>query len=89
MKDFYFSNEDEEKDFLKNQRWLIHSLIIEGVKKSMDENLDEIVSRLLEVGKMESPPKMEGRMLVTFLVPDKNKIKAYKSKMQKQEDIET
>ncbi len=40
MKDFYFSNEDEEKDFLKNQRWLIHSLIIEGVKKSMDENLD-------------------------------------------------
>ena len=51
--------------------------------------MDEIVSRLLEVGKMESPPKMEGRMLVTFLVPDKNKIKAYKSKMQKQEDIET
>ncbi len=43
MKDFYFSNEDEEKDFLKNQRWLIHSLIIEGVKKSMDENLNEIV----------------------------------------------
>lgn len=51
--------------------------------------MDEIVSRLTEVGKMESPPKMEGRMLVTFLVPDKNKIKAYKNKMPKQEDIET
>jgi hypothetical protein len=38
---------------------------------------------------MESPPKMEGRMLVTFVVPDKNKIKAYKNKMTRQEDIET
>jgi hypothetical protein len=43
MKDFYFSNEEEEKDFLKNQKWLIHSLIIEGVKKSMKDGLDEIV----------------------------------------------
>ncbi|MFC2092592.1 translation initiation factor IF-3 [Bacteroidota bacterium] len=51
--------------------------------------MDEIISRLTEVGKMESPPKMEGRMLVTFVVPDKNKIKVYKNKMTKQEDIET
>lgn len=43
MKDFYFSNEEEERDFLKNQRWLIHSLIIEGVKKSIDEGLEDIV----------------------------------------------
>lgn len=43
MKDFYFSNEDDEKDFLKNKKWLIHSLVIDGVKKSFEENLDSIV----------------------------------------------
>ena len=43
MKDFYFSNEEDEKDFLKNKKWLIHTLIIEGVKKSIKEGLDEIV----------------------------------------------
>ena len=43
MKDFYFSNEEDEKNFLKNQKWLIHSLIIEGVKQSIKERLDEIV----------------------------------------------
>jgi len=43
MKDFYFSNEDDEKDFLKNKKWLIHSLIVDGVKKSFEENLDSIV----------------------------------------------
>jgi len=43
MKDFYFSNEEDEKNFLINQEWLIHSLIIEGVKQSIKERLDEIV----------------------------------------------
>ena len=43
MKDFYFSNEEDEKNFLINQKWLIHSLIIEGVKQSIKERLDEIV----------------------------------------------
>jgi hypothetical protein len=43
MRDFYFSNEDDEKDFLKNRKWLIHSLIIESIKKSISENLESIV----------------------------------------------
>jgi hypothetical protein len=43
MNDFYFFNKDDEKDFLKNKKWLIHSLIIESVKKSISENLDSIV----------------------------------------------
>ena len=43
MRDFYFSNEEDEKDFLKNQKWLLHSLIIEGVRLSIKERLDEIV----------------------------------------------
>jgi translation initiation factor IF-3 len=50
--------------------------------------MDEIISRLMEVGKLESQPKMEGRMLVVFLVPDKNKIQAYKNKISKQKKIE-
>ncbi len=48
--------------------------------------MDEVISRLLEVGKLESPPKMEGRMLVAFLVPDKNKIRIYKDRISKTEE---
>jgi len=43
MKDFYFSNEDDEQEFLKNQKWLIHSLIVESVKKAYSEDLENIV----------------------------------------------
>jgi hypothetical protein len=43
MNDFYFFNKDDEKDFLKNKKWLIHSLIIESIKKSISENLDSVV----------------------------------------------
>jgi predicted lipase len=43
MKDFYFSNEDDEQEFLKNQKWLIHSLIVESVKKAYSEGLENIV----------------------------------------------
>jgi len=51
--------------------------------------MDEVISRLMEVGKLESPPKMEGRMLVAFLVPDKNKIRIYKDRVSKIEDIKS
>jgi hypothetical protein len=43
MKDFYFSNEDDEQEFLKKQKWLIHSLIVESVKKAYSEDLENIV----------------------------------------------
>lgn len=43
MKDFYFSNEDDEKEFLKNKKWLIHSLIIDAVKKAIDDDLENVV----------------------------------------------
>tara|TARA_R110002020_G_scaffold40355_1_gene119329 strand:+ start:351 stop:659 length:309 start_codon:yes stop_codon:yes gene_type:complete len=42
MKDFKLSSEDID-DFLENKKWLIHSLIIKGIKKCMDEGLDEII----------------------------------------------
>jgi hypothetical protein len=43
MKDFYFSNEDEQKNFLRDNKWLICSLIVEGVKKSLDEGLESLI----------------------------------------------
>lgn len=46
--------------------------------------MDEILEILLEVGKIESPPKLEGKMLTAYLVPDKNKITAYKAKHDKE-----
>jgi len=46
------------------------------------ELMDRIVERLLEVGKLESEPKMDGKALVAFFVPDKQKISALKSKKE-------
>jgi hypothetical protein len=43
MKDFIFSAGEDIEEFLQNSKWLIHSLVVEGVKKSLDEELDEIV----------------------------------------------
>lgn len=43
MKDFYFYNSEDIKDFLKNNKWLIHSLILDAIKKSKEEQLESIV----------------------------------------------
>ena len=45
--------------------------------------MDEVLAELMEIGKLESPPKMEGKMLVAYLVPDKNKLVTYKAKQAK------
>jgi len=42
--------------------------------------MEEVLSRLLDVGKLESPQRMEGKMLIAYLLPDKHKIQAYKDK---------
>lgn len=42
MKDFYFSNDDDQKNFLRDNKWLICSLIVEGVRKSLDEGLESL-----------------------------------------------
>jgi hypothetical protein len=43
MKDFYFSDDEDAKEFLKKNKWLINSLIVEGVRKCLDESLDELL----------------------------------------------
>jgi translation initiation factor IF-3 len=49
--------------------------------------MEEILEKLLEVGKIESPPKLEGKMLTSYLVPEKNKIIAYKAKLEKENKL--
>lgn len=43
---------------------------------------------LKEVGKMESPPKMEGKYLIVHMLPDKHKTKLYKEKLAEEEKEE-
>jgi hypothetical protein len=45
--------------------------------------MDEILERLNVVGKVEQPPKMEGRYLTVMLIPDKKKIDDYKKTLDK------
>lgn len=47
--------------------------------------MQEVLDKLTDIGKIESKPKLEGKMLITYLVPDKNKISAYKAKLAKLE----
>jgi len=50
--------------------------------------MNEVLERLNEVGKLETPPRMEGKMLIAYLVPDKAKIQVYKEKLLKQQSAE-
>jgi translation initiation factor IF-3 len=45
--------------------------------------MDEILEKLLIVGKIEQQPKMEGRFLTAILIPDKKKVEEYKRNLQK------
>lgn len=46
--------------------------------------MDEILEKLSEVGKIEQPPKMEGRFMTAMLIPDKKKIEDYNRNSEKQ-----
>lgn len=45
--------------------------------------MEEVLNKLTDIGKIEAKPKLEGKMLITYLVPDKNKISAYKARLAK------
>lgn len=45
--------------------------------------MDEILEKLTVVGKIEQPPKMEGRYLTVMLIPEKKKIEDYKKSQEK------
>ena len=45
--------------------------------------MDDVLEKLVDIGKLESPPKLEGKMLTAYLLPDKNKISALNAKLAK------
>lgn len=45
--------------------------------------MDDLVENLMDIGKLESPPKMEGKQLIAYFLPDKNKIQIYKDALAK------
>jgi translation initiation factor IF-3 len=47
--------------------------------------LDGVIEKLNEIGKVEQPPKLEGRHLSTLIIPDKKKIEVYKKNLKKTE----
>lgn len=46
--------------------------------------MDEILEKLVLFGKIEQPPKMEGRFMTAMLIPDKKKIDDYNKTLGKQ-----
>ncbi len=47
--------------------------------------MEEVLQKVTDIGKIEAPPKLEGKMLVVYLVPDKHKVAAYKTRIAKEE----
>ncbi|MBX7044308.1 MAG: translation initiation factor IF-3 [Ignavibacteria bacterium] len=46
--------------------------------------MDDIVANLSDVGKLEAPPKMEGKQLIAFFIPDKVKIQSIQKAKEKE-----
>lgn len=49
--------------------------------------MDDIIAKLDDVSKLEAPPRMEGKQLIAYFTPDKNKIQTYKAKEQKEQKL--
>ena len=50
--------------------------------------MDEIVEKLNDIGKLEASPRMEGKQLYAFFLPDKLKIQAIKDADAKEKKLE-
>lgn len=46
--------------------------------------MDDIVEKLTDIGKLEAPPRMEGKQLYAYFLPDKHKVQVLKDGMTKQ-----
>ncbi|HMS64547.1 MAG TPA: translation initiation factor IF-3 [Ignavibacteria bacterium] len=46
--------------------------------------MESIVEKLNDIGKLEAPPKMEGKQLYSYFLPDKHKIQVYKDNLAKE-----
>ncbi len=46
--------------------------------------MSDIVEKLNDIAKLESPPRMEGKQLFAYFLPDKNKIQIHKDNISKE-----
>jgi len=46
--------------------------------------MDDIVEKLNDISKLEAPPRMEGKQLYAYFLPDKHKVQVYKDSLTKQ-----
>lgn len=47
--------------------------------------LDEVIEKLEEIARVEQQPKLEGRHMITILIPDKKKVEQYNKNLKKLE----
>jgi len=76
LRQFLFDGHKVKTSVLYKGRMITHPEI--GQKL-----MEEVLSRITDIGKLESKPKLEGKMLTTYVVPDKNKIAVYNTKIAK------
>lgn len=80
LRQFLFDGHKVKTSVLYKGRMITHPEI--GQKL-----MEEVLSKVTDIGKLESKPKLEGKMLTTYVVPDKNKIAVYNSKIAKMNKV--
>lgn len=80
LRQFLFDGHKVKTSVLYKGRMITHPEI--GQKL-----MEEVLAKVLDIGKLESKPKLEGKMLTTYVVPDKNKIMVYNSKIAKMNKV--
>ncbi|MCX7833802.1 MAG: translation initiation factor IF-3 [Ignavibacteria bacterium] len=78
LKQFLMDGHKVKASVIYKGRMITHPEIGESLMKN-------IIKSLSEVGKLETPPKMDGKALVAYLVPDRQKITALKNKKENQQ----
>jgi translation initiation factor IF-3 len=76
LRQFLFDGHKVKTSVLYKGRMITHPEI--GQKL-----MEEVLAKVLDIGKLESKPKLEGKMLTTYVVPDRNKIMVYNAKLAK------
>jgi translation initiation factor IF-3 len=80
LRQFLFDGHKVKTSVLYKGRMITHPEI--GQKL-----MEEVLAKVLDIGKLESKPKLEGKMLTTYVVPDKNKIMVYNAKIAKMNKV--
>ncbi len=80
LRQFLFDGHKVKTSVLYKGRMITHPEI--GQKL-----MEEVLAKVLDIGKLESKPKLEGKMLTTYVVPDRNKIMVFNAKLAKMNKV--